>query len=244
MSFVEYGVLILSGLAGGLLALIWKTYRKDWIGIILAFAGAFLLGLISTHLLPGIFAGEGSSSAGLFILAGFIIQLLLAQLSQGVEHAHFHTDKSVGDGFYVIFIGLCLHAFIEGLPLAGYKMLDFHAGHNHGDGHNHLLIGIALHKFPAAYVLALLMRLNGFSTLKYWFYIIFFTMMTPTAAWLGSMVQYNMEWTRYMMAFVVGSLLHVATTILFETEQDVHHKVSWKKLLALALGITAALLTL
>ena len=164
--------------------------------------------------------------------------------NEGVEHAHLHVDKSIGDGFYVIFIGLCLHAFIEGLPLAGYKILDIHAGHDHGDGHNHLLIGIALHKLPAAYVLALLMRLNSFSTFKYWFYLCLFTLMTPAAAWVGSMVQYNMDWTRYLMALVVGSLLHVATTILFETEQDVHHKVSWKKLLALALGITAALLTL
>lgn len=244
MSWIDYVILIASALGGGVLAVLWKTYHKQWIGLLLSFAGAFLLGLIATHLLPGIFIGYEGVNAGLFLLGGFILQLLLSQISQGVEHAHFHKDHAMGSSFYSIFIGLLIHSLIEGLPLEGYPELDLHQGHDHSHSLNHLMIGIALHKLPSAYVLALLMRVNGFSAARFWTFMIVFAMASPVGAYMGGFVVADLQVLRYLMAFVVGSLLHIATTILFESDHSGHHHVSWRKILAMFLGIGVALLSL
>jgi zinc transporter ZupT len=42
----------------------------------------------------------------------------------------------------------------------------------------------------------------------------------------------------YLMAFVVGTFLHIATTILFENSEN--HRFSWSKIWAILLGILLA----
>jgi zinc transporter ZupT len=244
MTWIDYTILIAAALGGGVLATLWKSYRKDWIGLLLSFAGAFILGLIATHLLPGIFAGDDGIRAGLFLLGGFILQLLLSQISQGVEHAHFHKEHAMGHRFYPIFIGLLIHSLIEGLPLEGYPELDMHQGHQHSHQLNHLMIGIALHKLPSAYVLALLMRVNNFSALRFWTFMLVFALASPLGAFMGGFVVADLQVLKYLMAFVVGSLLHIATTILFESDHSGHHHISWRKIIAMFLGIGVALLSL
>lgn len=247
MNIAEYLTLLASALAGGLLAFLWKEYRRDWLGLILAFAGSYMLGIIATHLLPGIFGPGGSGKAGLFLLAGFVMQLLFSNLSQGVEHGHFHKEKSHGRQFWLIYFGLCLHALVEGLPLSGYEVFDMHL-HHHGHDHdhgplfNHLLAGVALHKLPEAYVLALLMRVNDYRGMRFWGLLAAFAMMSPLGALLGGYWIIDAQALRFTMAFVVGSLLHIATTILFETESSGHHRIPWRKMAAIALGIVLALL--
>lgn len=248
MNILEYVLLGLAALAGGFLAQLWKTYRRDWLGIILAFAGSYILGIIATHLLPGIFGAEQSGQAGLYLLGGFVMQLLFANLSQGVEHGHFHADKAMGRRFFLIYAGLCLHALVEGLPLSGYIDIDLH-GHAHDHDHvhlpvfNHLLAGVALHKLPEAYVLALLMRVNHYTGKPFWLLLGAFALMSPLGALLGGILLPEPHMVRMAMAFVVGSLLHIATTILFETEQSGHHRIPWRKMAAIVLGIVLALLT-
>jgi len=245
MTIAEYIILFMSALAGGALALAWKEYRRDWLGIILAFAGSYILGIIATHLLPGIFGPGHGHYAGLFLLAGFVMQLLFSHLSQGVEHGHFHREKSLGRQFYLIYAGLCFHALVEGLPLSGYEVFDLHGhehGHEHGPLFNHLLAGVALHKLPEAYVLALLMRINNYRGVRFWTFLLIFCLMSPLGALLGGVWILDPQALRYTMAFVVGSLLHIATTILFETESSGHHRIPWRKMAAIALGILLALL--
>ena len=237
----EIGTLLGAVLLGGGLAFLWTKYQRLRISLILSLAAGYLMGIIATHLLPDIFGQGSGTRSGLFLLVGFLIQLLLDHLSQGVEHGHIHTHRDLGRQFYTILIGLSLHAILEGLPLTGYEVLETHA-HQHTPGYNHLLAGIALHKIPAAYVLALLMRINGFSRRRFWMMLILFSLMTPLGAWLGGHFVTGIAALQAVMALVVGSLLHIATTILFESEGGHHHHLTWWKLLAVVIGIGLALI--
>lgn len=243
MNFLEYGILFGAVIFGGIIAVLSPKYQKQQVSIILTFAAAYLLGIIATHLLPGVFYEAASGRAGMFLLGGFLIQLLLENLSQGIEHGHFHKEKTHGNQFYTILLGLCLHAFLEGLPLSGYDLLHAHQHAAHSD-FNHFLAGIAIHHVPAAYVLALLMRTQQFPHVKFWIVLVIFAIMTPAGAWLGEHVLLNVETVRNMMALVIGSLLHIATTILFETEQGHYHRVSRGKLVAILIGIGLSLISL
>ncbi len=181
MNPLEYSILFFAVILGGVIAVLSPKYQKHQVSIILAFAAAYLLGIIATHLLPGVFYPETGSQAGLFLLGGFLIQLLLENLSQGIEHGHFHKEKTHGGQFYAILLGLCLHAILEGLPLSGYQELSDHGHHHHTD-FNHFLAGIAIHHIPAAYVLALLMKTHLFPRSRFWLVLLLFAIMTRRLA--------------------------------------------------------------
>lgn len=242
MQTVEFIILAVSAMIGGALAFLWKSYNRTYIGILLAFSGAYMIGIIATHLLSWVYgSGADDQKAGIYLLAGFVFQLLFSHLSQGVEHGHFHKEEVTGMRFYPVYIGLCIHAFIEGLPISGYGHVDANLHHQHDLLFNHLLAGVALHKLPEAYVLALLMSINRFKPTKFWIWMVVFAMMSPAGALLGTFYIPDSDVLRLIMAFVVGSLLHIATTILFETESGGHHGLSWRKMAAVIAGITIAL---
>jgi hypothetical protein len=48
--------------------------------------------------------------------------------------------------------------------------------------------------------------------------------------------------SKILMAVVIGSFLHISTTILFEA--DSAHHISFRKLMAILLGLSMALFTL
>jgi zinc transporter ZupT len=199
--------------------------------------------------MPGVFAG-GDQFVGLWILLGFFIQVFLEQLSGGVEHGHIHPAHHANTGFAVqVMIGLCLHAFMEGMPLENYE--EFHnimlgEGHNHS--HNHLLYGVLLHKAPAAFVLVLLLRISGFKNVVVLICLFTFASMSPLGAgltkWLESMNLLDIDMMKIIVAIVIGSFLHISTTILFEIENPGDHKISIKKMVVIAFGMLAALATI
>ena len=155
----EYLILFLSVLFGGGLAFYFKKNNKEVLQMTLSFSGAYILGISVLHLMPVAFS-TGEHSTGLYLLGGFFVQLLLERLSQGVEHGHIHAPHTGKTAFAIqIMIGLCIHAFFEGLPLGGYD--DLHAAHHHDHGEHHLLFGIVLHKAPAAFALVLLFLVSG-----------------------------------------------------------------------------------
>ncbi|MCO6476495.1 MAG: hypothetical protein J5I94_07730, partial [Phaeodactylibacter sp.] len=63
---------------------------------------------------------------------------------------------------------------------------------------------------------------------------------------LGAMVAGSFQLSPAAMAnllgFVIGSFLHIATTILFEADDGRQHHVSWKKMGVILLGMGLALL--
>ena len=239
----EYLILFLSVLFGGGLAFYFKKNNKDLLQLTLSFSGAYILGISVLHLMPVAFAG-GKHSTGLYLLAGFFVQLLLERLSQGVEHGHIHAPHKGKTSFAIqIMIGLCIHAFFEGLPLGGYDELS--DGHDHG---NHLLFGIILHKAPAAFALVLLFLVSEIRREIIIICLFIFASMSPLGAGVAEYLSHTQILTKEMLvnitSFVIGSFLHIATTILFEMDSTSHHKIPIQKLIVIAIGLGMAILTI
>ncbi|MNR38387.1 ZIP Zinc transporter [compost metagenome] len=129
-------------------------------------------------------------------------------------------------------ISLCLHAFLEGMPLAK-------------DQHNALIFGISLHHIPAAFALASILMQSKFNRNSVLFYISIFAIMAP----LGFYVSFGLSngsiggvenYFNKIMGIVIGIFLHISTTILFESSVD--HKVSKRKMIAVLSGVAIALI--
>lgn len=291
MGILEYLLLFSSVLIGGGLAFYLRRNDRNLVQLLLSFSGAYILGITFLHLVPETY--HGNSQIGFFVLVGFFIQLLLEQLSRGVEHGHIHAFSNTNtSAAFAIMVGLCLHAFIEGLPLDFHNhdhgvitevvddthhhahehdihnheaeedehnhdghnhAEDNHEGHNHSDdekqqkkgGINHLLFAIVLHKIPAAFALGILLLLSKFKERTVIIYLAIFGSMSPLAAAIGSYLNSQGMLSAYaisaIMAIVIGSFLHIATTILFET--DTNHKIPINKLVAILIGLGIAILT-
>ena len=242
MTLIEYIFLFLSVVLGGGIAFYLKKSNKEILSLVLSFSGAYILGITVLHLMPGTFH-NASSMQGLFVLLGFSIQLFLEQFSGGVEHGHMHANKGAEASFAIsIMIGLSVHAFMEGMPLGTYESLHAQL-HGHEAGHNHLLVGIILHKAPAAFALVLLLLMSDFSKKTVWFYLLFFAIMSPLGGLVGEYAQFSLEMQQRVVAVVVGSFLHISTTIIFEADGG-SHKILGKKLVAIIGGMGMALFTL
>lgn len=265
MEIWQYAVLFALVLTGGIVALFLRN-AKHLFPIIMSFCGAYILGILILHLLPDIYGAtdhlphhettEGGGHEhhthnliGLWVLGGFLLQLLLEQISLGIEHGHLHDHlhSSRPSFAFQVMGALSIHAFVEGLPLAGYG--SFHAEH-HAEmhQHDHLFLSVILHKAPEAFALVLLMLSSHFKMRTIWICLVIFSLMSPLGAAVGDFAHFEGDTLRKIIAIVVGTLLHIATTILFEGEHehDEHHhqKISRYKLVAVASGIALSMLTL
>lgn len=200
-----------------------KTFKY-----LLAFSGAFLFGTLLTHMIPEVFH-DGAVKMGWWIMLGFGVQLMLDYLSEGLEHGHFHSHGNTVP--WLAMVGLLLHAFIEGMPL----------NHNGVNGHDHsqgtFLWAIALHKLPIALLVTGALRKAQVPLQTIGLIVVFFALATPLGSTLGNVtaiVQYAPE----MLAVAIGLLLHVSTTILFESSQN--HQFNLIKLIFVVAGMALA----
>lgn len=242
----QYLLLFSSVLVGGGLA--WgvkgnsNRLQRDYLPLLLSFSGAYLLGIAAMELMPTVFSNP-EYHTGIWLLGGFFIQLLLEGLSQGVEHGHVHAHKQEGYGYAIsVMIGLGLHALLEGLPLgAAVEGIGGHS-HEHTEG-GHLLMGIVLHKIPAAFALALLLRHSDYSKLFTLVCLLIFAVLSPLGSLLGEVISIDPLWTNRVLALVVGSFLHISTTIIFEADGTTGHGISLKKFSVVVLGMAVAWFT-
>lgn len=229
------------GLILSLLAGIWfitnPPVNRTWIYLFLSAGGAFLMTIIFTHILPELFE-EIPESAGYFLLAGFLIQIILENYSKGIEHGHSHAS---GDSkiLFISYLALCIHALIEGMPMASALFSSASAFSDQ------LTIGIMMHKIPVAITLSILLAKSGKSKTTSIIWLIGFISCTI----LGSSIQYFIgekfgesaaELMFMSLGLTVGILLHVSTTILFESSDQ--HSLSPKRIAVIIAGITIGLL--
>ncbi len=230
MNLITLGLLFASVIAGAITVEIFKPEKSRNIQLLLTFSGAYLLAVSVLHLLPEIFHHNDTPNIGLFILGGFLIQILLEYFSQGIEHGHFHKSNAIP---FSVLISLCLHALLEGIPLGG---------HLHHHAHNALLTGIILHKMPVAIVLMTIFLQSNISKTRAYFYLLLFALMSPLGVFSGSLFADLVEFHNEIMAVVIGIFLHISTTILFESSEG--HKFNSKKIFAILLGAAIAYLSL
>ncbi len=228
---MTYIVLIASVLIGVIIVQSITNLKANAIKLLLAFSGAYLFAVSIFHLLPQVYTGN-NKEIGVYLVLGFVLQIILEFFSQGIEHGHGHvSNKTIP---MTMLISLAIHAYLEGMPLSG----ENHHGHNHY--HNSLLMGIALHKIPVTIVLMSMFAQAGYSRLKTFILISLFALMAPLGTLTASVIQEVSNYHREITAVVVGIFLHISTTILFESSEG--HKFNLKKLLVIGLGSVLAYL--
>jgi zinc transporter ZupT len=237
MIWIYLSALFLLTAIGGSVPLFLKGFRNSWMTLMLAFSGSFLLGITLLHLMPETFH-ELNEKAGLYILLGFFLQLILQRFSHGVEHGHVHESDTHAHAFLPIFIGLSVHAFMEGIPL----------GFNYQSAATlpSIFIGVAAHKLPEAITLCSLLIITQAYKNK-WLVLLLFAAVSPASAMLamvyGQKFYFISSILVYIIPLVIGSFLHISTTVLYESGTR-HHELSRQKVLAVILGLGSALATL
>lgn len=231
--------LLLSVVLGGFfVTFLHQTNKAQIIKLLLAFGGGFLLSIAFTHFIPELYHEE-SASIGIYILIGFLVQLLLEFFSGGIEHGHVHVHKGQSMP-WGLFISLSVHSILEGIPLGnqivGTTILDNH----HHEAGNSLLLGILFHQLPVAIALMTLLINTKLKLFQSWIVLMAFAVMTPLGVVFGLITEPGTLGLDYnvILAIVVGMFLHISTTIIFETAEN--HKFNLLKLLAIFVGCALA----
>lgn len=227
---------LLSVILGYGAALLLKPKNKKKLKLLLAFSGSFLLSLTVMHLLPEVYetslhGHEGhshehahNSPVGLFIMAGIIFQIILEYFSKGAEHGHVHVHQHEHSTMpWLLFISLCLHALLEGMPVSH---------------HHDLAWGIAIHHFPIAIILTAFFINSGLNKVTILLFMMAFAVMTPLGTLLSGSISFLNDYYTEISAIVIGILFHISSTIIFESSEG--HKFNLAKLLVIILGVVMA----
>ena len=231
-----YLIPLLSVIFGYIMALILKPENKKNLKLLLAFSGSFLLSLTVMHILPEVYEGlhshehsEGehqhNNPIGLFIMAGIIFQIVLEYFSKGAEHGHVHTHKHEHEHSmpWLLFISLCIHALLEGMPVSH---------------HHDMAWGIAIHHFPIAIILTAFFVNSGLNKTAIMLFMLAFAVMTPLGTLVSGQLQFVSNYHTEISAVVVGILFHISSTIIFESGEN--HKFNLAKLMVIILGVIMA----
>jgi zinc transporter ZupT len=219
---MNYLLPLLSVLIGYSIALFLKPKNKTNLKLLLAFSGSFLLSLTVMHLLPDVYESP-NNNIGLFIMAGILFQIILEFFSKGAEHGHVHGHDTIYHIPWLLFISLCIHAFLEGFPV------------NH---HHNLAIGIAIHHFPIAIILTTFFINSRLDKKAIFAFMITFAIMTPLGTVISDYLPVLNEYYYEITAIVIGILFHISSTIIFESSEG--HKFNIAKVSMIIFGIVLA----
>jgi zinc transporter ZupT len=229
-----YIILFVTVIASGCLIFLFKTENQKFLKLILAFSGAFLIGISFIKLVPEVFSSV-LEYTGLFVIAGYLIQMFLELITEGVEHGHSHVHRE-GEKVtpFILLTGLSIHAFLEGMPITSGTTNDITRS---------LVTGIIVHNIPISITLMGLLLHYGCSMKNSLLYLAVFALMTPLGSILSNLIPFASEvsmqnFFTYVMAVVIGIFLHVSTSILFEAEEN--HQYNIQKFMVICLGILIA----
>ncbi|HEX9150624.1 MAG TPA: ZIP family metal transporter [Flavobacterium sp.] len=219
---MNYLLPLLSVLIGYIFALILRPKNKTNLKLLLAFSGSFLLSLTVMHLLPEVYE-SASPKIGIFIMLGILFQIILEFFSKGAEHGHVHGHEIMTQIPWLLFISLCIHAFLEGFPVSH---------------HHDLAIGIAIHHLPIAIILTTFFINASLDKKAILFFMVTFAIMTPLGTFLSDYMPILNVYYTEITAIVIGILFHISSTIIFETSEG--HKFNIAKVSMIILGIGLA----
>jgi zinc transporter ZupT len=124
---------------------------------------------------------------------------------------------------WLLFISLCIHAFLEGFPV----------GHQHK-----LALGIAIHHFPIAIILTTFFINAELNKKALFLFMVFFAIMTPLGTLASEILPLINNYYTEITAVVIGLLFHISSTIIFESSEG--HKFNIAKISMIVLGIAIA----
>lgn len=245
---IGYLLLFVACLLSGSLVFVFNRYQKllSYIGV---FGGAFLLAVCFVHLLPEALTLQGEThvcaehscehshshsilSVGVFVLIGFVLQLVLELLSNGAEHGHLHSDEQEceKESFVkalMILLGVSIHAFLEGFALVVNQEFNYS-----------LLIGVILHNIPIAILLVSAFMKANCSKLKSFIFLSIFGIMGVLGSVLSMYLDFLQGYMGYVIGFVVGILLHVSISTLFDSKES--HKYNFIRFVVVIMAFVLA----
>jgi zinc transporter ZupT len=219
---MNYILPFLSVILGFGIAFLIKPNNKNNLKLLLAFSGSFLLSLTVIHLLPEVYESH-NHNIGVFIMLGILFQIILEFFSKGAEHGHVHGHEKIAQMPWLLFISLCIHAFLEGFPV----------GHHH-----ELAFGIAIHHLPIAIILTTFFINAELNKVTLFAFMLTFAIMTPLGTLISDSIIISENVYTSMTAIVIGILFHISSTIIFESSEG--HKFNIAKISMIVLGIGLA----
>ena len=219
---MNYLLPLFSVLIGYVIALFLKPKNKTNLKLLLAFSGSFLLSLTVMHLLPEVYESH-NHNIGIFIMAGILFQIILEFFSKGAEHGHVHGHETMSHIPWLLFISLCIHAFLEGFPVSH---------------HHNLALGIAIHHLPIAIILTLFFINAKLNKKAIFAFMLTFAVMTPMGTLLSDFFPVLNNYYNEITAVVIGILFHISSTIIFESSEG--HKFNIAKVSMIVIGIVLA----
>lgn len=206
---------------------------QGWLRLLLSFSGAFLVSVVFLHMLPELYEAEGAM-VGAWVLAGFLLQVVLEFFSEGIEHGHIHIHSHAGQYRnplpWITLASLGLHSFTEGMPFAKAEVA----------GDIPFVTGVVLHKIPMAVALATVLLRSGVPSAWSWLMLVLFACAAPMGMWVGHLAGDWMggHFLQHMLALAIGMLLHIGTTIIFESAPE--HRFNGARFVAVVAGVVLA----
>lgn len=220
---MTYFLLIIAVLLSFVFVIIAKPKRKEGLRLLLAFSGSFLLALTLFELLPSVYEQSDPKIIGIFIMLGILLQIFLEFFSKGAEHGHVHLNSEERNFPWLVFISLCIHSFLEGIPI---------------NQNNDIIYGILVHKIPIALILSIFLVGSKINLISGTLFMLFFSIMTPLGSFVTSKFDFISNFSAPITALVIGVFLHISTVILFESSEG--HTFNIRKLTAIVLGTVIA----
>ncbi len=193
---------------------------------LLILSAGFLITVCVSELFPEVYETK-NPNIGIWIIGGVLLQMVLESLTKGFEHGHFHHHREEKQILPVaLMVGMFIHAFLEGIPLAHVKDLS-----------SPYLLGIVFHNLPISFILGAFLLGKNSNKIS-WIIITLFALASPLGLIFGAEFDVNLQ--PYFMAIVSGIFLHISSVIIFESNKN--HKMDWKKLLLVVTGVGLALI--
>ncbi|MCU0317794.1 MAG: ZIP family metal transporter [Amoebophilaceae bacterium] len=240
-------LIFLAAALGGSSLLIIRKPKPAYLKLFLIFSGGYLFAITFLHILPDLFALHTDARlAGLYILVGFFLQLLLEFFSKGIEHGHEYeaqlAEHRPSVSPLTLMAAFFLHAFLDGVILSSPS--PAHGHHHHGHGANGLLIGILLHKIPESFVLASILGKLTNRKRTVIVCLLIFALASPMGLLgIGHFNQQQLlsgHGSLALWGIVSGSFMHIASTILAEASPC--HRPNVRKFIASLLGAGLAVI--
>ena len=214
---------ILAVILGFILATITKNHKSWNTKLLLSFSGSFLLALTLFELLPEVYEHLDTKLAGLIIMCGIMLQLVLELFSKGAEHGHVHMHSHNTAFPWSLFISLCIHSFLEGFSI-----------HDHND----MVYGVLIHKIPIAMLITMFLFQSNYTKGQIAVFLLVFAAMTPLGTFISHTWEAVSNYSQIMNAIVIGIFFHISTTILFESGDG--HKFNFSKFISIIIGVGVA----
>jgi zinc transporter ZupT len=238
-------ILFAASMLGAYLPFI-KKLTDDQGHLMVAFSAGIFLGILFFLLLPEaiseavVHEGRGASDVCITIMAGFFLILLTDIL---VRHLHMENcececqddDHKHDIASFSAFIGLAIHACVDGLVLATGLL----AGEEIG---KLTLIGMCIHKIVVLFSLSSTFMLTDIPRRRSFMFLTAFALISPISAGISISILNGMSIDGMVglpLAFAAGTFMYVA---LCDMLPEAFHRenLDLKSLVAIVIGIAIA----